>query len=159
FAIGDRRFTVVLGTLAKQAKLYVDANRDGDLGNDPPATWRPKNGSASASGYAMVRLPFRGKSVPCGVVVVQSGPKSLMALPDFGYAGSLQLGAKAIPFFMSASPPGAVLGFDRKGNGVISGPAEQFAGDRPFTINGDSYVLKAIDLATATASFVPGEKV
>src|ERR1700681_2736203 len=59
--LGRSRFFVVLATVGKAQRLFVDSNSDGDLSNDPLVPWRPKNGEASASGSAQVRLSFRGQ--------------------------------------------------------------------------------------------------
>ena len=162
------RFYVALATLEKVTYLYVDSNMDGDMTNDPIAAWRPKSGRANASGSAQVRLPFRGKRVLCNLIFVQSGPKMLSVISDYGFFGRLTLGGKEVPFYLidgaakgfpDGKPDGTMLGIDRKGNGVISGRAEQYPGELPFTVAGTSLVLRSVDLAHGTATFVPGEKV
>ena len=166
--LGRSRFFVLLATVGKAQRLFVDSNSDGDLSNDPPDTWRPKSGEANASGAAQVRLPFRGQRALCNLIFVQTGPKMLTVLTDYGFVGRLNLGAREMPFYLidgaakgfpDGSPAGATLGIDRKGNGVVSGAAEQYAAELPFTIGGTSLVLRSVDLAHGTATFVPSEKV
>jgi hypothetical protein len=166
--LGTARFFVVLATSGKAQRLFVDSNSDGDLSNDPAVAWRPKSGSINASGSAQVRLPFHGKRVSCNLIFVQAGPKMLNVIADYGYTGRLDLGGQSTSFYLvdgtgrgfpDGKPAGGTLGIDRKGNGVISGPAEQYRGELPFTINGTSLVLRSVDLDQATAAFIPGEKV
>src|SRR5579871_2903186 len=165
--LGGSRFLLLLGTVAKNRKLFVDSNGDGDLTNDPPAVWNAKSATGDASGYAQVRLGFKGRRVACNVLFVQTGPKGLEAITDYGYAGKVTLGKHDVPFYLvdggrgfaDGKPAGAKLGLDRKGNGVISGPAEEYVGEAPFTVDGTSLVLRAVDLAEGTASFVPSERV
>ena len=166
--VGGFRFIVVLATFGKATHIFVDSNLDGDLSNDPPAAWHSRAGQANAGGSAKVQLPFHGKRALCNVIFVQTGPKMLTVISDYGYKGRLHLGAREVPFYLidgaqkgfpGGKPAGSTLGIDRKGNGVISGPAEQYVGELPFTIDGTSLVLRSVDLAQATATFVPGEKV
>ncbi|MHB8635264.1 MAG: TlpA family protein disulfide reductase [Fimbriimonadaceae bacterium] len=166
--LGGRRFFVVLATFNHAQRLFVDANANGDLSDDLPVQWKPKAGNANGSGAATVRLPFHRRSAPCNLIVIQQAPKLLSVLSDYGFAGQIRLGDRTMPFYLvdraakgfpGGDPSGSTLGIDRKGDGLISGPAEQYGGEFPFTINGASLVLRSVDLARATATFVPGEAV
>lgn len=166
--LGGGRFFVVLAMQGKLQRLFVDSNSNGDLQDDAPATWHQKVGDHAASGSADVNIPFSGHKAACNVIFVQSSPKSLSVILDYGFTGQLTLGKAPETFWLldgtgsgfgDGTAAGATLAFDRTGKGWIDSNAERYVADRPFTINNTSYFLKSVSMPQATATFMPGEKV
>lgn len=137
-----------------KATLYIDANNDGDLTNDPEVSWMPrKQGSFNTyNGTAKVEL---SKDQSGAIGLYRFDPKdpsraalknTLMFFIDFGTQYQLEIDGKEFKTF-AAGPlsPGGSLPLDRNDDGKISRNYEMVRLGEPFNFTGNSYVLSAVD--------------
>lgn len=136
------------------ASLFIDANNDGDLTNDPEVSWsaRKQGEFTMYSGNAKVEL---SKDQVGGIGLYRFDPKdpsraplkdTLMFYIDFGTEYQLQIDGKEFKTF-SAGPlaPNAALPLDRNADGRISRNYEMARLGEPFNFTGKTYVLNAVD--------------
>lgn len=166
--IFGQRFVVALAQTATGQKLFVDANQDGDLSDDPPCRWSVAKAPGNSSGEAHLGLRIGKRRSNVRIVVALTGAKQLTVIPDFGFQGRVKLGGASVRFFLAdgagrgfinGDPSACVLGLDRRADGVINGVAEQFDGSKPFTVSGTSLVIKAVNLSSRQVAFDPAESV
>ncbi|HZN32991.1 MAG TPA: TlpA disulfide reductase family protein [Pirellulaceae bacterium] len=151
--IGTKGWTFILDEPEGQpAKLYVDANGDGDLTNDPATTWDSSttNGLTQYRGKAQVDL---GEGKLVGLGLYRFDPKdtgraqvknTLMYYTDFGYEVTLDLDGKPhTSFFSGDAAKVRMLWVDRDGNGKQSYKLETIQVGKPFNYTGTTYVLNA----------------
>lgn len=137
-----------------KASLYIDANNDGDLTNDPEVTWMPREqgGFSTYNGNAKVEL---GKDQSGALGLYRFDPKdparaplkdTLMFYIDFGTEYQMEIDGKEFKTF-SAGPlaPNGMLPLDRNADGKISRNYETIRLGEPFNFTGKTYVLKAVD--------------
>ncbi len=162
--IGEKSWGFILDEPeGKPAKLYVDTNGDGDLTNDPEASW-----SANiANGMTM----YRGKSqVDLGggnlgeLGMYRFDPKdtsrpqlknTMLFYTDYGYEVTLDLDGKSFTSFVPGKPEAkSSLWIDRDGNKRKSYKREMVNVGKPFNFTGTTYVLNLsgseLELAKAT---------
>lgn len=151
FQIGEKSFAFVLDEPeGAPAKLYVDANGDGDLTNDPETVWAAKtqNNMTMYSGTAQVSLD--GQLASLGVYRFDKNDpnraqlrNTLLYYTDFGYTGNAKFGGKDYKIvFAGPISESARLFIDRNGNGQNDGPSESYSVGKPFNIGGTTYVLR-----------------
>jgi peroxiredoxin len=159
--IGKRSFGVILDAPdGKDQKLYVDANANGDLTDDPAAKW---DKPAKADKYVM----WRGSaSVKLGKMPAslnfykfdKNDPSRaalkdvLLYYSDYAMQGEVTLGGKKIRAlltdmkatgdFRGAKGSGVQLMLDVNGNGKFDRRGEQYDVAAPFNIGGTTYDLK-----------------
>jgi len=134
-------------------KLYVDENGDGDLTNDPPATWAVKTfqragvSYSSKEGTAMIDLNVGGKAVPCEVDFYENG-SFIGYHMDFSMVGKLNDGAKSYGvMYIDESGAwdgtGGMLVIDEKGDGKL-GPSLFHPVGKPFMLDGKEYEFGSV---------------
>jgi len=137
-----------------KATLYIDANNDGDLTNDPEVAWMPREqgGFNTYNGNAKLEL---GKDQSGAIGMYRFDPKdpsraalkdALMFFIDFGTEYQLAIDGKEFKTF-SAGPiaPNGSLPMDRNADGKISRNYEMVRLGEPFNFTGKTYVLKSVD--------------
>ena len=140
-------------------KLYVDSNADGDLTDDPAATWAEKtfaNGTKSWEGSATVELPYDGKIVPCRIGLYSMGqPNEMGYYADFALSGKISLGGKAYDALYS-DPTAAwdgksgVLMIDKDGDGKFHPGYEFYRANEPFNVGGKTYEMRGLAIVPST---------
>jgi thiol-disulfide isomerase/thioredoxin len=134
----------------KPAKLLVDGNADGDLTNDPEATWaaRTTGGLTMYQGSAQIDLGGKFGRVN----MYRFDPKdaqraqlknTLLYYADFGYEVALELDGTTFTTFVAGNPrAGGNLWIDRDGNRQRSAKLEMAFVGKPFNFTGTTYVLR-----------------
>lgn len=178
--------TLVAGTkkiafvVDAKGKLFVDANGDGDLTNDPAVELKPLENAPSSvtTGKATIDI---GKDVPVSVNVIRFDPanppapsykdKIIFAF-DYGYEVSFKLDGKAYTSFVGGEPSeGGGVGIDRNGDGKVARVLETAKIGTPFNFTGTTYkfvvtdsgllldtVAEKLPLAPLPASIAVGKK-
>jgi thiol-disulfide isomerase/thioredoxin len=134
-------------------KLYVDANGDGDLTNDPAPVWKldpPRGGNAPThSGSFRVPLTAEGQSFEGEFGVYETGnADSLGAFADFALEGKIHLGGKTYPAIYSDTTAAwdgthGDLMIDKDGDGKFHPGYEFFQVGKPFDVSGTTYELRS----------------
>jgi peroxiredoxin len=165
----------------KPARLFADANANGDLTDDPPAEWKPLpyRGSdgkeyADYRGGVTVQIRYGEETIPLRLNLHRSDKndparafsrQSLLYTPDYAREGELKLGGKTYKIMLAEtivtgdfrgrtySPTsGILLLIDRNDNGKFDVRGESYDTAQPFNIGGVSYELT--NVAPSGASFV-----
>jgi len=149
--LGDNSWSFILDEPeGKPAKLFVDANGDGDLTNDPAATWAPRTvgGLTQHNGKAVVDL---GGGKQGTVNMYRFDPtdakrpmlkNTLLYYSDFGQEITLTLDGQTFTTFVAGSPQATSrLWIDRDGNKQRSTSKEMVSVGKPFNFTGTTYVL------------------
>ena len=150
----------------KDAKLYVDANANGDLTDDPPATWEKKEYPAPGGGksiqyFGSFKLPL-GTDEKSPVVKLEAyrfdknDPRrqqlkdTLLYYRDYALDGDITLAGKkyhamlvddkAAGDFTGKSAPVRLM-IDRNGDGKFDFRSEMFDPAKPFNIGGTTWKL------------------
>ena len=169
--IGPKSWVVILDEPeGKPAKLFVDSNGDGDLTNDPPATWAAKtaNGQTMYDGQSQVDLGGGNLGVirmyrfdPSDVrrAVLKN---TLLFYTDYGYEITLELDGKKFTSFISGEPEAVKsVWIDRDGNQQKSYKKEMAPIGKPFNFTGTTYLLKtnghglSLDRSSETLPMTP----
>ena len=152
-AFGERKVLFALDETASPSKIWVDANNNGDLNDDPAVDWKgTKRGEFTMyQGSAKVDI---GKGVPVGINFYRFDPKDPQRAPlkntvlyygDFGYEAKLTLGGKTYSSFIAGEPDANLsLWVDRNGDGQQSYNFEMIRAGKPFNYTGTPYVLKVL---------------
>ena len=178
-----KAFGIIVDRLTTgDTKLYVDANGDGDLTNDPAATWSKKtypsrDGSKQFNQYMgtfQIELNLDGKATPVteGVYLFDKNDPSraqvsdsLFYYSDFAEKGTVKLASKTYPVILidetgTASFTGsdtggkAMLLIDRNGTGNYGLKGESYPVDKPFNIDGTTYEIKNLSADGSTFKVV-----
>lgn len=158
---GGRAFHVILDENAPTGPaLYVDANGDGDLTNDPAVEWKAykvSNGYSTREGYATLKLVSGTDSLDARFGLYRFDPKdpqreslrdSLLYYADYAYAGKATIGGKT--YGVALADDGAIGDFsakgtkflvDRNGDGTFDSKWEIFDASEPFNIDGTTWEL------------------
>lgn len=163
--IGAREVAFALDEPAtSDASLVLDADGDGDLGNDAPATWtKTQEGKWRFwSGAPTVDL---GLGQPVALKLFRIDPKdpenagtenTIYWYPDFGYEVALTLDGRPFTTFLLGVPEATtVLRLDRNGDGRMSHRRETVKVGRPFNYTGTTYVLSFTSKGLALAPVTP----
>ncbi len=154
-------------------RLWVDANADGDLTNDPPAEWRKSQSEDRRhkpikSYWGGATLVVRSGSTATRLRVgmypdLWSGDLRFCYFADYLRAGTLEVDGASYPARLfnvactgdyrpsktPGAPPSSTLQVDLNGDGQINTVAETFDPSKPFSIKGITYELRIADgLAT-----------
>lgn len=158
---GGRAFHVILDEGAPSGPaLYVDANGDGDLTNDPAVAWKAykgSNGYSTWEGYASLKLASGSDSLDAQFGIYRFDPKdpqreslrdSLLYYGDYAYSGTATIGGKSYDVALSDdgaggdfSAKGTRLLVDRDDNGTFDAKWESFGVTEPFNIDGTTWEL------------------
>lgn len=153
--IGEKSWSFILDEPeGKPAKLFVDANGDGDLTNDGEAKWtaRTQGGQTMYQGQTEVDL---GGGSQGTVNMYRFDPKdarramlknTLLYYADFGYEITFDLDGKMFSTFVAGAPQASSsFWIDRDGNGQQSYKLETATVGKPFNFTGTTYVLNLKD--------------
>jgi thiol-disulfide isomerase/thioredoxin len=158
---GGRTFHVIVDEPAgADAMLYVDANGDGDLANDPPAEWqatRDAKGYATWMGGATVSLASGGETIDVRLGLYRFDPadpsrqqlkNTLLYYRDYARQGTLPVGdrsyrvllvdEKATGDFRTAE---VALLVDLNADGRFTTPRESISIAGPFNIGGTTWEI------------------
>jgi thiol-disulfide isomerase/thioredoxin len=153
--IGPKSWAFILDEPeGKPARLFVDTNGDGDLTNDPPATWVAKTSSGQTMHDGQAQVDLGGGNL--GVIrmyrfdpndVRRAALKNtLLFYSDYGYEITLGLDGQKFTSFIAGEPQAVKsVWIDRDGNKQKSYKKEMAPVGKPFNFTGTTYVLKAND--------------
>ena len=169
----------------QQAKLYFDANGNGDLADDPPVKWETKpykgpNDIALGQSLGEVRVPLKvgGKSEPVALTVYrfdkndpqrQAVKEMLIYFADYFYEGDITLGGKTYRAMLADdTASGDVLGkpakpkpreADKDKSGEDDGGSRLMIdvnGDGKFSIRGETFATnKPFNIRGTTWALAP----
>jgi peroxiredoxin len=167
----------------KPARLFVDANGDGDLTNDPAAEWEtrmvPENNGAElkqSKGGAMVKVRYDAETNELHLAMFRFDKKdparaalrdTLLYYSDYAYTGGVTLGGKTFAVWLTdglatgdfrgkvgAPDSGVRLFIDVNGDGQYDFRRESFDARKPFNIGGTTYEIAGLTAAGARFSVV-----
>ncbi|HZL35203.1 MAG TPA: TlpA disulfide reductase family protein [Tepidisphaeraceae bacterium] len=174
---GGKSYLVVLDEPAdKEAKLYVDANGNGDLTDDPATKWEKRvlhgpNGQQVTQYTGSFKLPLQTGDKPTLVSLgayrfdkndpMRAALKNVfLYYSDYAYEGQIKLGdakykamladPNATGDFSGAGNGAAMLLIDVNGDGRFAARGETFDASKPFNIKGTTWELADL---TAGGSF------
>lgn len=153
--IGDKKWAYILDEHEEgETKLYIDANGDGDLTNDPKATWTSSQrgeytmyngsgeidlGNGKVGAIKLYRFDPTDKRR-------QSLKNTILFYADFGYEYRFELDDREFSTFVSGAPTETTrFSVDRDDNGKISSRFEMAKIGEPFNFTGTTYVFKLSD--------------
>ncbi|MCC7435945.1 MAG: TlpA family protein disulfide reductase [Methanoregulaceae archaeon] len=151
--LGDKKFAFILDEPANGApKLYVDANGDGDLTNDPATEWAAQKQGNLTMQRGTIQVTVDGKLVSLGAYRFdKSDPQraqlknTLLYYYDFGYQGKATFGSATYAIAMAGPAAGNNrVWVDRNANGKNDGRSETVATGQPFNFGGTTYELKPV---------------
>ncbi len=182
-ADAERKVVAVLDESAPdKSRLWVDANGNGDLTDDPAAEWQPRVNETGGkklttwSGGAKVRISFGDQARELGLKFYRfdkADPKratfaaTLFYYRDFGLAGKANVGGKSYDAVLSDDKARGVfagegsdasLGLDINGDGKFDSRSERFSTIAPFNIGGTTYELAGLKPGGASFQIVKSEK-
>jgi thiol-disulfide isomerase/thioredoxin len=153
--IGDQSWAYILDEHEEgDDSLYIDTNADGDLTNDPRATWTSvKRGEFKQfNGSGEIELA-KGK---IGTIKLYrfdpadprraSLKNTILFYTDYGFEYRFELDEREFSTFVSGGPTAMTrFSVDRDGNGKVSRRFEQAAIGKPFNFTGTTYEFKLND--------------
>jgi thiol-disulfide isomerase/thioredoxin len=149
---GEKSWAFILDEPEGQpAKLFVDANGDRDLTNDPATTWTSRKAGEYSQYNGTTKIDLGdGQLGTINLYRFDPNDKARAALknvvlyyPDFGNEITLTLDGKKFDTFAAGSPDSVrSLWIDRDGNKQRSFKRETALVDKPFNFTGTTYVLK-----------------
>jgi thiol-disulfide isomerase/thioredoxin len=158
----------------KPARLYVDANGNGDLTDDAPADWTGNEGKVDENGKkfvqynggAMVNLGTKDKPYEVHLSMYRFDKADpgraqlkdvVLYYRDYATEGEMKVGDKTFKVMMSdnlatgdfrgkeaGKTSGVQLLVDVNGNGKFDGKGESFDVRQPFNLGGTTYELKDV---------------
>jgi thiol-disulfide isomerase/thioredoxin len=168
-------FVIVDEPQGKPARLFVDANGNGDFTDDPPIEWQPKTNHSngrdlvSYSGAATFKVPYDNQTVELRFPLFRldkNDPqhpgvgRMLFYYSDYARVGTLNLGGKAYSALLSdrlgagdfrpgkdPAHPSVILFIDVNGDGKFDLGTEAFRTDRPLRVAEGYYVLTGMTAA------------
>ena len=171
----------------KEPRLFVDANHNGDLTDDPPVVWRKSqyfafNGKPLTrfEGRIKVQVPYGKHSIPLQLVFLRLDPRDpnigetqdvLLYTADYVREGKLKLGRDTYNCALlnavsngdfrgnfSSQVSGTLLLIDVNHNGVIDGRGEIYEVNKPFNIKGVTYELHIPNADGSVVTVVKSKK-
>lgn len=182
---GGRKFHVIVDEPAgADAVLYVDANGDGDLTNDPPADWKPTRdakGYATWMGGATVSLAAGGGTVDVRLGMYRFDPadptrqqlkNTLLYYRDYARQGTLLIGDRSYRVLLvdelatgDFRTDEVALLVDLNADGRFTTPRESVSVAEPFNIGGTTWEIaemsrlgdsfRIVKSAKSTAEILP----
>jgi thiol-disulfide isomerase/thioredoxin len=176
-------FVIVDEPEGKPSRLFVDANANGDLTDDPPAEWKGKpvkgtNGVelTTYSGGAYLETAYGAEKLNLHVDMYRfdkhdalraSFAQTLFYYRDYGRAGDVSLGGKTYHAMLiddtatgdfrparDAGKSSVMLLLDLNNNGKFEQHGESFDVAKPFNIGGTTYEVAGLNASGATFQFV-----
>jgi Thiol-disulfide isomerase and thioredoxins len=164
-AFGPNTVTILLDEPATgDARLYVDANGNGDLTDDAPVPWQKKPYAGDSplvmhQGAAMAPLSLGGRTVPVSLNLYRFDPKDdkrpqlkdvILYYRDYALEGEAQIGGKTYRVMLDdraatgdfSKPEAVDVAIDVNGNGVFDRRGEKYGAAKPFNIGGTTYEVK-----------------
>lgn len=171
---GKNRVLLVDRPAGAPNRLFVDANADGDLTNDPPIAftatpYKASDGQELALHRGTARIPFdlAGQTLPAAVNVYLFDARdpaparapvkdALLYYSDYAVRGEMVLGGKKYGVLLtddavtgdfsgkSGTGPGGRLLIDRDGDGKFDRRFESYDAGKPFNLGGVTYQLQNI---------------
>lgn len=164
-----------------KSRIWIDANGNGDLTDDPAPTWEPRTNTSGStttttwSGGATVPVKFGGQERPLGIKMYRfdkndprrAGFKSVMFYyRDFGLAGKVTLNGKTYTAMVGdetargdfVGSSDARFSIDLNDDGKFDSRSESFATTEPFNIGGTTYELAGLKPGGVTFQIVKSEK-
>lgn len=138
-----------IGYMVTDTAIYVDANNNGDLTDDPAVEWK-KNANGVTMGHDLVDAGFAQKASINFYRFDPTDPNraalksTLLYYADYGYKVTLTLGGKSSEAFIAGdiSDKGRIW-VDRNGDGKQSYFHEIVTFNTPFNFTGTTMVLNA----------------
>lgn len=139
------------------SKLWVDANANGDLTDDPPASWNSRKSSSTTtwSGGGQVTIMYGEEKRTLGLNIYRfdkndpsrkSLASTVLYYRDYGWSGDLMIGGKSFKALLSDDTSrgdftgsDVALLLDLNGDGRFDTKSERFATSKPFNIGGTTY--------------------
>lgn len=172
-ADAPKSFAVVLDEPeGKPSRLFVDANGNGDLTDDPAPTWNVRTVKGSDdkeysqwSGSTKVMLPLGGETVTAQLGVYRFDKRdparaalknTLFHYPDYAREGEVKLGDKSYKALLAdrqatgdfrgkdAASSGVQLFLDVNENGRFDAATEAFDVRQPFNVAGTTYEIAGL---------------
>lgn len=149
--VGDKKFVFILDEPAgAPAKLYVDANGDEDLTNDPATVWNAQTQGNSTMHRGTIQVMIEGKLVSLGAYRFDKNDpqraqlkNTLLYYYDFGYQGKATFGSSTYTVAMAGPAAGNNrIWVDRNSNGKNDGRSETVSFGKPFNFGGTTYELQ-----------------
>lgn len=169
------------------SRLFVDANANGDLTDDPAPKWspRPVKGKDGAeyqqySGVVKVTIPLGGETTELSLPVYRFDKRDparatlkgfLFYYSDYGREGEVTLGEKTYHVLLAdllatgdfrgksgAKPSGVSLLIDVNGNGKFEKEGERFDVRQPFNIAGTTYEIAGLTAGGESFRIVKSSK-
>jgi len=180
-------FVIVDEPEGKPSRLFVDANANGDLTDDPPATWKGRNGKATDgtiltnySGGADLQLAYGSEKLTLHLCFYRfdvhdpsraNYVNNLFYYRDYGRVGEVSLAGKTYKAMLvddSASgdfrPPRSAaksmvkLFLDLNGDGKFEMSGESFDASQPFKVGEAVYEVSGLDAAGGTFQIAKSSK-
>jgi peroxiredoxin len=163
----------------KEARMWLDANGDGDLTNDPAVDWQPRVTKGDArekvgwGGDAQVSVKHGDNTLGMGLRFyrndISDGPISrpgpLIYHRDFGRSGFIQLNGRAIKTYLSDDTTlgdflagGTNIGIDLNGDNKIDMRTEKLPITAPFNIGGTTYEVSGLTSDGSRFELVKSDK-
>jgi len=168
----------------KPARLWVDANGNGDLTDDPAAKWEERRNKSSNgkelvmfSGGATVRVPYGGESKDLHIEMYrfdkhdpqrEALKTTLLYYADYAMVGELPLSGRTYAAMLTddgvrgdfrgpqagEKGAGVQLLIDVNGDGKFDRRREGFAVNKPFNIGGTTYELAGLTASGSSLQLV-----
>lgn len=132
------------------ATLYIDADGDGDLTNDPPVKWEAKAVGELKQYFGSAKVKLDAEHTGA-ISMYRFDPKdpnravlknTLLFYGDFGFEYSFELDGKKMSTFVSGTVgEKSRLPMDRDGNDRVSPRLEMATVGKPFNFTGTTYVF------------------
>jgi thiol-disulfide isomerase/thioredoxin len=165
--------------------LWVDGNSNGDLTDDPPATWSPRKTasrgreSTTYNGAATLQWDAGRERRPAQISLYRLDPatrpdakQTLLYFRQYGYAGEVALAGKSHKAMLDdartsgdfrgkegdAQSSGVDLLLDLNGDGKFDPRSERFDVRKPFNIAGTTYEITGLEASGAGLKIVKSAK-
>lgn len=162
----SRYYVVLDAPQGEDARLFVDANGNGDFRDDPPAEWQRSLAGTKYVGGATLIVYYDTEALPLHVNMnyLLDGDKSIFGYyRDYARVGRVTLGDTSYGAVLSddlvcgdfrdsgvAAAP-ALLILDLNGDGKFHPRHEGFPVNKPFNVGGITYEIK--DMTASGSSF------
>lgn len=163
-ANGKKAFHVAIESRADSASvLYVDANGNGDLTDDPRPSWQPRKdaeGYSTYSGFFSIELGSGADAMKASIGAYRFDPANptysayktaLLYYCDYAYKGVIDLAGEKMLAALSNETvsgdfgsAGSYLFLDRNGDGAFNSEWERFEVGKPFALKGSTWELRDI---------------
>lgn len=165
----EQKVAVLIDTSSSgEQRLWVDANHNGDMTDDPACEWKPRASSSTGqqfsthNGNVQVRLNAGEQAREYGLSLYRFDPNdpkrasqknSLLYYRDFGFSGKVTLAEKSYNAALvddsarglfSGTGCEAILCLDINEDGQFDFRTERFLTTEPFNIGGTTYEIAGL---------------